>query len=121
MITIGTGLGSALFMDGELVPNTELGHLYLKGMDKIAEKFAAASSKKKDDLNWEEWAERFNIYLKMINRLFSPDLVILGGGGSKKYEKYEEHLIDDVRIKPAEMLNNAGIIGAAIYAYKKHQ
>ncbi len=119
MITIGTGLGSALFIDGELVPNTEFGHFYLKGMDVIAEKYAAASSKKKDDLSWEQWVERFNIYLKMLNRLFSPDLVILGGGGSKKFEKYEHLLLDDIRIKPAEMLNNAGIIGAAIYAYKQ--
>jgi len=119
MITIGTGLGSALFIDGELVPNTEFGHFYLKGMDIIVEKFAAASSKKQDGLTWEQWAERFNIYLTMINRLFSPDLIILGGGGSKKYNKYKDFLIEDIRIKPAEMLNNAGIIGAAIYAHKQ--
>ncbi len=121
MITIGTGLGSALFINGELVPNTEFGHFYLKGMDVIAEKFAAASSKKKNDLTWEQWADRFNQYLKMINRLFSPDLVILGGGGSKKFKKYEHLLLENLRIKPAEMRNNAGIIGAAIYAYQQSQ
>ncbi len=119
MITVGTGLGSAFFVDGVLVPNTEFGHFYLKGMKQIVEKYAAASVKKREGISWDEWAERFNQYITMLERLFSPDLLIIGGGFSKKFEKFKHLLIDDIRIKPAEMLNNAGIIGAAKHASEK--
>jgi len=118
LITIGTGLGSALFVDGQLVPNTEFGHFYLPGMEEVVEKYAAASVKKGEGLTWEEWSVRFNQYIKLLRRLFSPDLLILGGGGSKRFDKYKQFLPQDIEILPAQMLNNAGIIGAAVFAHK---
>jgi len=119
LITIGTGLGSALFTDGQMVRNSEFGHFYLKGMDTVAEQFASASARKRDGLKWEEWVPRFNQYLTLIDRVFSPDLIILGGGGSKKYKNYGHLLESKARILPAKFLNNAGIIGAAVYAYEQ--
>lgn len=116
LITIGTGLGSALFVNGHLVPNTEFGHIYLKGDDKIAEKFASNSARKKLDLDWDEWTDRFNIYLKNIEHLVSPDLIILGGGVSKKFDQYGHLLKSRCIIKPAILKNAAGVIGAAYYA-----
>jgi len=117
LLTIGTGIGSAVFVDGVLSPNTELGHLYLKGQEKVVEKYAAGSIRKKEKLKWDKWGERFNEYLVHLERLYSPDLFILGGGASKKFENYKDELKVDVKVKPAKMLNNAGIIGAAVYAY----
>lgn len=119
LITIGTGLGSALFINGQLVPNTEFGHLYLRNQKKIAEKYAADSVRKKDGLEWDEWGKRFNEYLNHLEFLFSPDLFILGGGGSKKFDQFEQYLDLKTEVKPAVLRNNAGIIGAAIYGYKK--
>ena len=116
ILTIGTGLGSALFVNGALVPNTELGHLYLKGHDKVVERYAADSVRKKEELPWEEWAIRFDSYLHHIEKLFSPDLIILGGGSSKRFDRYEEFLSVRTPVKPAKLLNNAGIIGSAVYA-----
>lgn len=115
LITIGTGLGSAVFLDGQLIPNTEFGHVYLKGHKVVAEKYAANSIRKKEDLKYEEWAERFKEYLEHLQFLFTPDLFILGGGASKKYKKYDQ-VLESIRtpIKTAEMLNEAGIIGAAM-------
>ncbi len=118
-LTIGSGIGSALFYDGELVPNTELGHLHFAGM--VAEHYASNNARKKFDLSWEEWGTRFNNYLKHIDRLFTPDLVLLGGGVSKKYEKYEQYFNVKMNVRPAELKNDAGIIGAAFYAQKKMQ
>ncbi|MEL7021277.1 MAG: ROK family protein [Bacteroidota bacterium] len=117
LITIGTGLGSALFVDGQLVPNTELGHLKLSG--DIAENYASNRVRKIEELSWKEWGSRFNIYLQHLERLFTPDLFILGGGSSKKYEKFAKYLTTSARIAPAELLNNAGIVGAALYAYEQ--
>ena len=118
LITIGTGLGSAVFMDGKLLPNTELGHFYLKGQ--VAEKYAANSAREREDLGWEEWGERFKEYLIHLKRLFSPDLVLLGGGISKKFDKYAHIIdIDGMEIEPAELLNDAGSIGAALFAAQK--
>ena len=114
LITIGSGIGSALFLDGELVPNTELGHFQLEGM--LAEHYASNNARKKFDLSWEEWGNRFNVYLKSLNRLFSPDLVLLGGGVSNKIEKYKDYLTVEMNVKPAKLKNDAGIIGAAYYA-----
>lgn len=114
VLTIGTGIGSALFVDGRLVPNTELGHLLFKGA--IAERYCSNITRKAEDLSWKEWANRFNEYVLHLKRLFSPDTIILGGGQSKKYEKYKEYLTTEVEILPAQMLNDAGIIGAAIAA-----
>lgn len=115
LITIGTGLGSAIFLDGNLLPNTEFGHVYLKGHNKVAEKYAANSIRKKEGLKYEEWAVRFKKYLEHLQFLFTPDLFILGGGASKKYKKYDQ-VLESIRtpIKTAEMLNEAGIIGAAM-------
>lgn len=115
LITIGTGLGSAIFLDGQLLPNTEFGHVYLKGHDKVAEKYASNSARKLEDLKYEEWAVRFKAYLEHLQFLFTPDLFILGGGASKKYKKYDQ-VLESIRtpIKTAEMLNEAGIIGAAL-------
>ena len=113
-LTIGTGIGSALFLDGQLVPNCEMGHLKYKGG--IAEKYVADSIRKKEDLSWNEWAKRFNEYLQHLDFLFSPDLYILGGGASKKFDKYKEHLKVSCPVIPATYRNKAGIIGAASLA-----
>lgn len=117
IITIGTGLGSAVFMDGQLVPNTEFGHLKFK--DSIAEKYCAGSTRKQLDLSYEEWGHRFNEYLAHVEHLFSPDLILLGGGTSKKFKEFKQCITIDTPVKPASLLNNAGIIGAAVLAKKK--
>ncbi len=117
IITIGTGLGSALFMDGQLIPNTEFGHLKFK--DSIAEKYCAGSTRKKLGMTYEEWGHRFNEYLIHIEHLFSPDLIILGGGTSKKFDEYAHTITIKTPVEPAKMRNNAGIIGAAVLAKKK--
>ncbi|MFI5763933.1 MULTISPECIES: polyphosphate--glucose phosphotransferase [unclassified Streptomyces] len=115
LLTLGTGIGSALFTDGHLVPNTELGHLELKGHD--AETRASVKAKDDGDLTWEHWARRVGKYLAHVEMLFSPDLFIIGGGVSRKPEKFLP-LIEGVRarIVPAELQNNAGIVGAAMAA-----
>ncbi|MBX2875043.1 MAG: ROK family protein [Saprospiraceae bacterium] len=115
-LTIGSGIGSALFLNGKLVPNTELGHLFLKGQEDIAERFAADSARKRDNLSWLDWGARFNVYLHHVDRLFSPDLIILGGGASKHFEKYSPSLDISTDVKPSTMQNMAGIIGAAVCA-----
>lgn len=121
LITIGTGLGTALFTDGELVPNTELGHIELRGDD--AEKWASDAARKRDDLSWKKWAKRFDLYLAALEFLFWPDLFILGGGASKKKrrKKYLHRLTVDTEVVPAKLGNEAGIIGAALAAYRLRQ
>lgn len=114
IITIGTGLGSALINNGKLVPNTEFGHIEIEG--KIAEHWASDAARKRDDLKWKEWAKRFNVYLNKIAALTWPNLIVLGGGASKKFDKYSKYIDCPVRIEPAQMLNEAGIIGAAYLA-----
>ncbi len=115
LITIGTGLGSALFTDGCIVRNTEFGHILLKnGM--IAEHYAASSAQKREDLSWKKWGSRFNEYLQHIDLYLQPALIILGGGSSKYFDEFKKKLKLDTPIVPAKLLNNAGIIGAAIYA-----
>ncbi|MFJ3581310.1 polyphosphate--glucose phosphotransferase [Streptomyces sp. NPDC090127] len=115
LLTFGTGIGSALFVDGKLVPNTELGHLELKGHD--AEKRASTKAKEDEDLSWEHWARRVTKYLAHVEMLFSPELFIIGGGVSRKADKFLP-LIEDIKaeIVPAELENNAGIVGAAMAA-----
>ncbi|MEU2424442.1 polyphosphate--glucose phosphotransferase [Streptomyces sp. NPDC007851] len=117
LLTFGTGIGSALFVDGELVPNTELGHLELDGHD--AEKKASSKAKEDHDLSWEQWAHRVTKYLAHVEMLFSPELFIIGGGVSRKADKFLP-LIKGVKaeIVPAQLQNNAGIVGAAMRAAK---
>lgn len=118
MITIGTGLGTALFSDGKLMPNTELGHIYLKN-GKKAEHYASDAVRKQEDLNWKQWGERFDTYLHTMEKLFWPDLIILGGGASKKFDKFKDQLSVETPVKPAAFLNQAGIVGAALHAASK--
>lgn len=117
MITIGTGIGSGMFYNGHLIPNTELGRIFGHDGD-LFENFAADSVRKKENLKWEDWGERFDIYLKHLVRIFSPDFFIIGGGASKKIHKFQEHLNIETPIYVSENLNNAGIIGAAYNVYK---
>jgi polyphosphate glucokinase len=115
LITIGSGLGSALFYKGTMVPNTEFGHLYWKN-GKEAEKWCSSGARERLKISRKEWAGRFNEYLQHLELLFSPDLFILGGGESKYFEQYKDLLQTEARVIPAQLLNNAGIIGAAAYA-----
>jgi polyphosphate glucokinase len=112
VLTFGTGIGSALFVDGQLVPNTELGHIELDGVD--AESRAAASARRRDHLSWVKWARRVDHYLGALARLFSPELFIVGGGASKQADKWVPRLTVDVPVVPAALANNAGIVGAAL-------
>ena len=116
VLTLGTGIGGALFTDGHLVPNFEAGRLYLRGQQKVAEKYAAGDVRKKADLSWEQYAGRLDQYLKQIDTLFSPRLIIIGGGISKKHEKFLPLLTVETRVAPAGLRNRAGIIGAATAA-----
>ncbi|MGW1492178.1 polyphosphate--glucose phosphotransferase [Streptomyces sp. NBC_00191] len=115
LLTFGTGIGSAVFIDGRLVPNTELGHLELHGHD--AEKNASTRAKDDEGLSWHHWAHRVQKYLQHVEMLFSPELFIIGGGVSRKADKFVP-LIKGIRaeIVPAELQNNAGIVGAAMAA-----
>ncbi|MFE7229435.1 polyphosphate--glucose phosphotransferase [Streptomyces sp. NPDC002405] len=115
LLTFGTGIGSAVFVDGVLVPNTELGHLELNGHE--AEKRASSKAKDDNGLSWERWARRVQKYLAHVEMLFSPELFIVGGGVSRKSEKFLP-LIEDIKaeIVPAQLQNNAGIVGAAMHA-----
>ncbi|MFJ4518454.1 polyphosphate--glucose phosphotransferase [Streptomyces sp. NPDC088816] len=115
LLTFGTGIGSAVFVDGALVPNTELGHLELNGHE--AEKRASSKAKEDHDLSWERWARRVRKYLAHVEMLFSPELFIIGGGVSRKSEKFLP-LIEGIKaeIVPAQLQNDAGIVGAAMHA-----
>jgi polyphosphate glucokinase len=117
-ITIGTGIGSGLFFNGKLIPNLEIGKM-LHTDGRIIEYFTADSVRKREELSLKQWALRFDILLNYARIVFSPSLIILGGGISKKYNEFKEYLTTDVNIKVAEFRNNAGIIGAAMYASKK--
>jgi polyphosphate glucokinase len=112
LLTLGTGIGSALFMNGVLVPNTELGHLKFK--DTIAERYASNSARKKKNLSWEEYGKALNNFLLHVDFLFSPDLIILGGGISKQFKEYTQYFSKKINVVPAQNQNNAGIIGAAM-------
>lgn len=112
VITLGTGIGSALINAGTLVPNTEFGHLEVAGHPN-AEKWCATSAREREDLSWEEWADRLQVYFTHLERILSPDLFVVGGGVSKNSEKFLPLLNLRTPIVPAEHRNNAGIIGAA--------
>ena len=117
MLTFGTGIGSALLLDGRLVPNTELGHLELDGYD--AETKASSAAKDNEGLSYKQWAKRVQRYLRHVENLFTPDLFVLGGGISKHADKWVPLLDIATPVKPAQLLNNAGIVGAAIAAHEK--
>lgn len=112
VLTFGTGIGSGMFIDGVLVPNTELGHLEIDGKD--AESRAAASARDREDLSWKDWAKRVQRYLETVVALFSPSLIIVGGGASRKADKWVPLLDVDTQIVPAALENEAGIVGAAL-------
>ena len=114
VITVGTGLGSALFINGILVPNTEFGHIELKG--RIAEKYAADSVRKTKELSWKKWGKRFNRYLLTMERLLWPDRIVIGGGVSKKESNFRRFLTVQTPLEMALLKNEAGIIGAALHA-----
>ncbi len=114
LITLGTGIGSALFTDGVLVPNTEFGHLEIRG--KAAEQRASEKAREDQDLSWDKWAKRVNEVLAHIEALVCPDLFIVGGGVSKKSEKFLPLLEVRAKVVAAQLLNEAGIVGAAIAA-----
>lgn len=114
VLTLGTGIGSALINDGRLVPNTELGHLEIDGHD--AESRAANSAREREDLSWEHWAKRLTRYYRTVEMLFSPDLIVVGGGVSKHADQFLPLLDLDTEIVPAVLRNKAGVVGAALYA-----
>ena len=117
LLTLGTGIGSAVFHDGVLMPNTEFGHLkYKKG---VAEKYASNKAREDKELSWKEWGGELDAVIRHIDFVFSPDLFILGGGISKKYHKYSEYLKLRHKIVPAKLLNRAGIVGAALAMHKQ--
>ena len=117
VLTFGTGIGSAIFVDGVLLPNTELGHLPMREAD--GETWASDRARKKDNLKWKQWAERVQEYLDLLEFLFSPDLFIVGGGVSKQHEKFLPLLKTQARIVPAGLFNEAGIVGAALAAHER--
>ena len=111
-LTLGTGIGSALFLDGNLVPNTEFGLLEMGG--DIAEKQAATVVREREQLCWKEWGGRVNRYLNLMDRLLSPDCIIIGGGVSAEFHRFSTYLQTSCDIIPARLKNNAGMIGAAL-------
>ena len=118
MLTFGTGIGSAIFTNGELLPNTELGGLELDGH--IAEERAAARLREDKEISWEKWIKRVQEYLSYVESLFFPDLIIFGGGISKRSDRFMPELKTRAQLVPAKLLNNAGIVGAA-YAVQLQQ
>lgn len=114
MVTFGTGIGTAVFLDGRLLPNSELGHLVIDGKD--AEKLAAAVVRTRKRLSWKRWAADVNEYLGRLDGLLSPDLFIIGGGVSKESRRFLPRLQVRAEIVPAQLLNEAGIVGAALAA-----
>ena len=115
MTTLGTGIGSALFYNGVLIPNAELGHLEIEGVD--YETRASFAAMERDQLSFEEWAERLQLYYSTLEKLLTPDLFIVGGGVSKSHEQFLPLLKLKTEIVPAALQNSAGIIGAAALAY----
>jgi polyphosphate glucokinase len=114
LLTIGTGIGSGLFVNGRLVPNTEFGHLEFRGRD--AETRISGVARERRHMRWHAWANEFSAYLARIELYFRPDLIILGGGVSKELKKYQRWLVSKVPLVPAKFLNTSGIVGTAMYA-----
>jgi polyphosphate glucokinase len=118
LLTVGTGIGSAIFIDGKMFPNTELGHLEIRGKD--AERRSSDGARERKKWTWEEWSMRFQETLSCYESLFSPDVFIIGGGASKYFSEYERFLRTRAEIIPAQLLNQAGLVGAAVYAYRSN-
>jgi polyphosphate glucokinase len=114
IVTIGTGLGTALFVDGSLVPNCEFGHIEIECED--AEVWATDAARQRENLSWKKWAKYFDRYLLTMERLITPELIILGGGISKEHERFMQYLTVRAEVIPAQLLNEAGIVGAALAA-----
>ena len=118
VVTVGTGLGTDLFSDGHLLPNTELGHLLLNnGLE--AERYASEAVRDAQKLKWKDWGDRLNHYLLTLENLFWPDLIVLGGGASKKLPKFAPQITTRTPVVPARFLNRAGMIGAALFAEER--
>jgi polyphosphate glucokinase len=112
VLTFGTGIGSALFVDGRLVPNTELGHMEVGGVE--GEQRAAARVRTAENLDWPQWCGRVNDYLDMINKLFWPELIVIGGGVSDSYAEFGHLLRSRATLAPAKLGAAAGVVGAAM-------
>jgi polyphosphate glucokinase len=118
VVTLGTGIGTAVISDGVLVPNAELGHLQIDGAD--AERGASNAAREREGLSFEEWGGRLTRYFSHLEMLFSPDLFVIGGGVSTEHEEFFPHIHINTPIKPAELFNNAGIVGSAVLATLNH-
>lgn len=119
LVTVGTGLGSALFSSGALVPNTEFGHIHVRG--KVAEHYASAAVRERKYLSWSKCGKRFNRSLQRMEELLWPDLSIIGGGASKKFERFSPQIEVKAEIVPAQLRNEAGILGAALAAKQERK
>ena len=119
-ITLGTGIGSGVFFNGKLLPNFELGRIYGKKGD-IMESFAADSARKREDLSYKEWGKRVNFFLSHVEQTMCPELIIIGGGVSKKMDKFKKYITIETPVIPAQLLNDAGIIGAAMFALENEK
>lgn len=115
VLTFGTGIGSALLVDGELVPNFELGQIEFEGV-RPAEQAFSARAREERGLSWEEWAKNTTRYLEMVQDVLNPDLIIFGGGAVKEWQQFQHLLPAELEIVPAQLLNNAGIVGASLVA-----
>lgn len=116
VFTLGTGVGSVMILDGKLIPNLELGHIYMRNMKVDAEDYMANRIREDEDLSWKQWGKRLNEYFQYIEALFSPDLIIIGGGVSKQHEKFLHFIDVRAEVVPAQLRNEAGIVGAAVTA-----
>jgi polyphosphate glucokinase len=116
LLTFGTGIGSALFLDGKLVPNVELGHLEIDGRE--AEKWASERARVEEALSYKAWAKRVNVVLARVHAYFWPELILFGGGVSKKFDEFGHRLKVPCELLPAALRNRAGVIGAALAAAK---
>jgi polyphosphate glucokinase len=121
VFTFGTGIGSGMFLDGHLLPNSELGRLYMRHSKKTAEQAFSDRARQANKLSWQEWGKKLNDYFHHIELLFSPELIIIGGGVSKKHEKYIPYIKTRARVIPAAFRNEAGIVGAAMAVVDAHK
>lgn len=119
VFTLGTGIGSCMFVNGHLLPNLELGHLYLPGQKRDAESYASDRIRQEKKMSWKKWGRHLNVYFQHIEFLFSPHLIIIGGGVSKKHAKFLPYIQLRARVTPAVLRNEAGIVGAAMAAITK--